>query len=545
MFPSLRKPIGYGNPRRMSERDIPSRISHEQEFQMRAHRNNVSAVGAQQQHSAQPRIQGSKSVPTLIDDNPMAAVNGQTLPPLQQRRTNEVPPPYTVGGPHNQYNSMPKSASEMVSVQHMKQTNDAMNSTRNYAPHPSMANYNTIGSYSPSRPDSQMSMNSQQRMSSSQSQQLYPEERHYQNIQLYQIQPTQQKTASNAVPQRMLHSSHTSLQNDGQQYNPQQNPRPLSAMISNREQDQYIGPKSANSPVTPTSPRPPIAINPNMISGADQFHYPQQQQQYAQSRHSQDYNDSQQMDYPSRNYPPPHPPYVDRQRDMMRQEAKMDEMREEVRRRDERMHSGGPQMGPIFRGSAPNGQWPQRPHYYPQQQMPGMNGGPVLHRMAPPPAPKPRPTAQQMLANYNPNAYLRNSYREPHDSIPQTLSHPPPPSVSYRYGPSGYPPSRQSEPRSPTSSAQKTPFSDALNNSNNRVINNQDMRKNNSGVVSPSPWEREEKERVINCFFLFLFALMPFLSLTFHLNISFAFQTTQGFSQKVCLIIELLLHFYD
>ena len=128
--------------------------------------------------------------------------------------------------------------------------------------------------------------------------------------------------------------------------------------------------------------------------------------------------------------------------------------------------------------------------------MPGMNGAAL--RMAPPPAPKPRPTAAQMLSNYNPNSYSRNSYREPQESIPQGGPNQPQPSVSYRYGPSGYPPTRQSEPlRSPTGNVPKTPFTDALNNSNNRVINNQDLRKNNSGVVSPSPWEREEKERVI------------------------------------------------
>ena len=520
----------------MSERDIPSRISHEQDLQMRAHRNNVIA---QQQLPAQPRIQSSKSVPTLNEDTPMATINGQTLPPLQQRRQNEIPPPYSVGGPHPQYNSMPKSITDMNSGQLMKPPNDAMNSSRNYAPHNSLANYNTIGSYSPSRPESQMSMHSQQRMSSSQSQQLYPEERHYQNIQLYQIQPTPQKTVStNSVPQRMLHSSHTSLQTDSQHYNPQQ--RPLSALVSNRESDQFVDPKGANSPRTPTSPRPPIAMNPNMMSAPDQFHYPQQQpQQYPNPRHSaQDFNESQQMlDYPSRNYPPPHPPYMDpRQRaDLMRQEAKMDEMREEVRRREERMQSGGPQVNPGIRGSAPNGLWPHRQPYYPQQQMPGMNGGPRL-RMAPPPAPKPRPTAAEMLSNYNPNSYLRNSYREPHD-VPQGQTNPPPPpTVSYRYGPSGYPPSRQSEPlRSPTSNAPKTPFTDALNNSNNRVNSNnnniQDLRKNNSGVVSPSPWEREEKERVL--IFQSIFCLNICRLLTFQSNISIALQTTQGFPTKV------------
>ena len=485
----------------MSERDIPSRISHEQELQMRALRNNVNP-NAQQQHQQQPRIQGSKSVPTLNEDNQMQPMtNGQQS--LQQRRPNEIPPPYSVGGPHPQYNSMPKPSSDFNNGQHMKMGSDS----RNYASHHSMANYNTIGSYSPSRPDSQMSIHSQQtqRMSSSQSQQLYPEERHYQNIQLYQIQPTQQmlnqsKPSPNLVPQRILHSSQSSLQNDGQHYNPQQNPRPLSAVMPNP--DQYMGPK-AHSPGTPTSPRPPIAINPNMMGPPpDQFHY---SQQYANSRLStQDYNDSQQqmMDFPSRNYPPPHPPYVDpRQRDIIRQEAKMDEMREEVRRREERIQSGGPQMGPIIRNATPNGQWAHRPPYYPQQM--GMNGGPQL-RMAPPPAPKPnRPTAAQLLSNYGQNSYSRNSYREPHDNIPQSPANPPPPSVSYRYGPSGYPPSRQTEPlRSPTSSGPKQPFTDALNrDSFNRGVNNNDLRKNQSGVVSPSPWEREERERVINFIF--------------------------------------------
>lgn len=512
--------IGYGNSRRMSERDIPSRISHEQELQMRAHRNNMNASAHHLQQQQQPRIQGSKSVPTLNDDNQMqVTANGQP-PQLQQRRqpNNEIPPPYSVGGPHSQYNSMPKSSSDFNTGQHLKQPNDNLNNTRNYASQHSMANYNTIGSYSPSRPDSQMSIHSQQnRMSSSQSQQLYPEERHYQNIQLYQIQPTPSSVQTSkpspnsmsSLPQRIHHSSHTSLQNDGQHYNPQQNQRPLSALVSNREPEQYMA-QMANSPGTPTSPRLPIGMN--MMSATDQFHYPQQypNQQMSSRQTSQDFNDSQQlMDYPSRNYPPPHPPYVDpRQRDLMRQEAKMDEMREELKRREERMQSGGPQLQSLIRNTTSNGLWPHRPQYY-AQQMP-INSGAQL-RMAPPPAPKPsRPSAVQLLSNYGQNSYLRNSYREPNDLLPQQQANQPPPTVSYRYGPSGYPPSRQSEPlRSPNASSQKMPFTDAINN-NNRVINNSEIRKNHSGVVSPSPWEREEKERVIIYVIFFLLKIYFF-----------------------------------
>jgi afadin len=507
--------IGYGNPRRMSERDIPSRISHEQEMQMRAHRNNVP------QSQQQPRIQGSKSVPTLNDDNAVNSGNGQ--PGLQQRR-NE-PPPYSVGAQHPGYNSltsstsMPKSVSDFNSAQNLKLAIDNSNNFRNYAPQHSVTSYNAMNNYSPSRPESQMSLQSQQnnRMPSSASQQLYPEERHYQNIQLYQIQqqnpqiPTSKPSPNSmsSVPQthRILHSSHSSLQADGQQFNPQQSSRPLSALISNREQEQYLNPLGP-TPNTPTSPRPPISPHhSNMVSGQDHFHYPHnQQQQYpnpqmSSRQSSQDAHDSQNLlDYPSRNYPPPHPPFDphSRQRDLMRQEAKMDEMREEIKRREERNQSAQQMINNLIRGPTPNGLWSQRPQYHPQQQL-GLNGGSQL-RMGPPPAPKPnRAMAPTAVSNYGQNSFIRqSSYREPHDNLPQQPN-PPPPTVSYRYGPSGYPPSRQSDPlRSPNSNPQRTPFTNSM--SNNRINfdkNNADMRKSNSGVVSPSPWEREEKERVI------------------------------------------------
>ena len=479
------------------------------------HRNhmNASAQHLQHQQQQQPRIQGSKSVPTLVDPNqPSPQMNGAVPPPpsvLQSRERR--PTDMSGGGPYPQtYNSMPKSGAEGFGA------GQPMNNSRNYASHQMLGNYNTIANYSPSRPDSQLSFHSQQRMSSSQSQQLYPEERHYQNIQLYQIQP---KPSPNSVPQRPpVHSSHSSLQTDGQLYNPQQNSRPHSALIANRDADQYMGPMGANSPGTPTSPRPPLGMNPNMMGPpGDQFHYPPQQYSNApmpQRQASQDYDSQNMMDYPSRNYPPPHPPYGDpRHRDIMRQEAKMDEMREEVKRREERermQSGGGPQMNSLMRGTPTNGQWAaHRPPYYPPGQQMPMNGGSRLQMPPPPqPAPKPKPTAAQMLSNYGQNnSYSRNSYREahpPHDAIPQHQQQAvpqPPPNVSYRYGPSGYPPSRQSEPslRSPTVGSQKTPFTDALNNiTNSRVINNTDLRKNHSGVVSPSPWEREEKERVMN-----------------------------------------------
>lgn len=150
-----------------------------------------------------------------------------------------------------------------------------------------------------------------------------------------------------------------------------------------------------------------------------------------------------------------------RQRDLLRQEAKMEEMREEIRRREDRerlilqqQQQQHHQMGRGGSWSLPRGPNPPiRPppsyHHAPQQMghpHPPFSGGP------PPPAPKPRP--QMYNANNNerfskppsyPNNSDSNSYHEGmHSGHPPPQIGPrmnqPPPVVSYRYGPSGYPP---------------------------------------------------------------------------------------------------------
>lgn len=67
---------------------------------------------------------------------------------------------------------------------------------------------------------------------------------------------------------------------------------------------------------------------------------------------------------------------------------------------------------------------------------------------------------------------------------------PPPTQVSCRYGPSGYP--SKSQPLS------------SINNSNHNHNLNHNNRDMHSGVSSPSPWEREEKEKV-SCAFYYHF----------------------------------------
>lgn len=152
-----------------------------------------------------------------------------------------------------------------------------------------------------------------------------------------------------------------------------------------------------------------------------------------------------------------------RQRDLLRQEAKMEEMREEVRRREDRERLMLQQQQqqhhqyPMGRGgsySLPRGPNPLvRPpsyHHAPQQTghpHPPYPGGP------PPPAPKPRP---QYYGNAPERFQKPPGYSSPHevnsfDGIPSghippqigpRMNHQPPPPVvvSYRYGPSGYPP---------------------------------------------------------------------------------------------------------
>lgn len=329
------------------------------------------------------------------------------------------------------------------------------------------------------RSDSQLSFNSQTKP-------IY-EERHYQNIQLYQLNP--QRTASPTIGgsvsqlppsstlsqqsliipsganRTILHGSHSSLQPQAQEALQTMMSRPVSALVTSREQEQ-IFPNSVafTSLGTPTSVTPrKNQVMQTVSSGLDFFNYPQP----GQIRH---------MD--------------PRQRDLMRQEAKMEEIREELRRREDRIqqqHQPNSYLGTIPRGMSmsnsvinpmppPSNTTSIRPNrLLSQQALP--NGVQLLggnHSQStgtlrmpsqlnqtrsvqpPPPAPKPsRPAATQ-----------------------QTQLSVAPTKVSYRYGPSGYPP--------PMVSSKSTNFNTPTTGG-----------RASEGIASPSPWEREEKEKVM------------------------------------------------
>ncbi|KAH9425593.1 Mllt4p [Dermatophagoides pteronyssinus] len=316
-----------------------------------------------------------------------------------------------------------------------------------------------------------------------------PEERHYQNIQLYQLnhpgsatQPngpgqisSMQKLSPNmnhhqlhhhhqimpppssvaqVANRSILHGSHSSLQQHpsslvtttGELTSSSNPSRPVSAIVTTREQEQIFAQNAAavSGSVANTVKRPGE-------------HY------YSQQSQSSDPNQT----------------LIEQQfrQHQLRQEAKMEEIREELRRREDRiqqqqLHGGSHTMsrGVSMSNSAitphvlmtTNGN-SLRPRFtsqqsltYNGQSMPqpsttvsqsSLNGfrpngpfGSPIRSNPPPPAPKPM---RSMASNNNNNAIQ-------HAQQP-----------NYRYGPSGYPPLAQAK------------------------------------SSSPSPWEREEKEKEI------------------------------------------------
>lgn len=249
--------------------------------------------------------------------------------------------------------------------------------------------------------------------------------------------------------------------------------RPVSALVTSREQEQIFPSTVAyTSPGTPTgTPRHNPMMHSASASGPEFFNYPtpQQAQSYGQLQ-------LQRLD--------------PRQRDLMRQEAKMEEIREELRRREDRLQ-GGPPNPYLGGGTIPRGMSmstsamnpPMATHntntiranrFVSQPKLPNGNGGQMLApgatgtllrqpgqmnavRASQPPAPAPKPS--------RPNQF------EPTQQQQQPQQQPPT-QVSYRYGPSGYPAQAVSQQQQ------------------------QQSTKSPPGMSSPSPWEREEKEKV-------------------------------------------------
>ncbi|XP_075525931.1 adherens junction formation factor afadin [Dermacentor variabilis] len=215
---------------RLSERDIPGRLAHEE---------------------PPPRIQGSKSVPALNCGS--AAMDGGSSQHLAPGSSMTMPP-------------------------------------RGYPPGPS---------YSP--------------------RQAAMEERQYQNIGLYQQQHQQQQQLPQQPHPPIARPSHgsqplpwsppTSSSSGNAPLRPEVGARPLSTLVSPREQEQYVS--SLGSLAMGHHSGPP--------GGGEKV-----------------------LGAPLASDPPPHwsphppPPDLRAQRDLLRQEAKMEEMKEEVRRREER-----------------------------------------------------------------------------------------------------------------------------------------------------------------------------------------------------------------
>ncbi|XP_067124139.1 afadin-like isoform X2 [Centruroides vittatus] len=576
-------PVMPRGPHRLSERDIPSRVMHDQNYDPRLF--NVSGS----------RIQGSKSVPSL---NSGQSVQDTNRPPSTSSRSHEVyNPAYSRT---SSTTSIPKAAEfsgpiPNDSAGRSKSTNNLRQETSNdrypYIPpvgHPPPAYSATPGPVG--RPGSQPNLHHQ----SQQAQQLIQEERHYQNISMYQQQnshslsrptPTQysqqpqqqqqqQQHQQQQLPQqqqqhipKIIHGSHSSLNRpDHQQMMTQSSldrSRPLSTLVSPREQEQYVNSlgymhNSGTSLPPPPSPhrsqsghvgpeyRPqPQGHIQQRIPDGREYHNPPDQHFFNEAiPENVPYGD-----HNSRNYLPNYshghiqPQHVEsRQRDLIRQEAKMEEMREEVRRREERNHQQSNQPWGVMR-SPQSGMLPQSnrqpPPGYPgpaSYNSPPGPQGPRTNTIGgppPPPAPKPRPHSgnEKSLKQYGYNSRHdnlpenHNAYQDPSNPLTSSNSHltsqqrPPPPAVSYRYGPSGYPP-RPGENHSnigkppyldPRISAafakqssiiqsaqgQKQVTFDTLRSLSVSGHPSSQDKKDSSTLASPSPWEREEKEKVI------------------------------------------------
>ncbi|XP_022256990.1 afadin-like isoform X2 [Limulus polyphemus] len=522
-------PVMPRGPRHLSERDIPSRVQHDRDPER--YRNIPSGAP----HMMPVRIQGSKSVPSLATGHPPSE-------PLQPSPTGNL-------RPHDVYNpgysrtssttSIPKATEFLGSTQ---EGSTRSRSTSNLQPdaHYDGRQYNgpVPGQGGPppyshvNRPTSQPNLLEQQRPP-------VPEERHYQNISMYQHQNNQIPAArpspqppNNLYPQqghppRVHHGSYSSLHRSEQAQPAPQSPvdrnRPLSTLVSSREQEQYansvgfqqippststhrtLGRQYSNGPPDPFYEQK----DSRKYGHYDQFH--PQSEPRPTTLEGAAYPEHYQGNYTQ--MPPPHnQSYTmdSRQRDLLRQEAKMEEMQEEVRRREERE---------LMQQQARNTvQWNNRPGYMigPGQRQHSVNQPINRHhnfipRGPPQPAPKPQHSLDQGFPVNKPQRSV-TSGRQPLNGHSWQQ---PPPQVSYRYGAAGYPPpsaetsnnriqvqpGRPSQPepkqagilRGQTAQHKKLVETQASNLDSQQPL--LQVKKENN-LVSPSPWDREAKENM-------------------------------------------------
>ncbi|KAG8189760.1 hypothetical protein JTE90_012933 [Oedothorax gibbosus] len=555
-------PTMQRGPRRMSERDIPTRVMHENGPEGRL------PTGPGQMMP--PRMQGSKSVPSLNSHHDPEPAR----PPTNGIRSHEVyNPAYsrtssTASIP--KASDYPDHGSRSKSANNLRQDGDPRLHYGNPPDEPNPPPYpgppgNPPGNRSvpPPHPNAHHVMPPQGHGQGQQS--VVQEERHYQNISVYQQPPQQQnvqppspysthpRPPAQAHPQhppRSLHGSQSSLTRPDPQgllvpVDQQMRSRPMSTLVSPREQEQYAN--SMGYPHTnvgpPRSPKGPMDSVHNSSQGyppprpihdqrdfrsADQLRPPENDARpFPESMSHPDlnarpYTQNQQHEYNMMHMDP-------RQRDILRQEAKMEEMREEVRRREDRerllMQQQQQQHNTQYQPRGSNWSLPRGPNpsvrpphdYHPQPT------GHMHPPYPPAPAPKPRPQLYPNQGAPRPPAYQGTNSGYPDTQLPYDpnlsgqgpvggirMQHQPPPVVSYRYGPSGYPPRGEdgtelkvnrpmmADPRMPQSHG-KPPAN--LSHSPRVAFEvpqhptGQD-KKEHSSLLSPSPWEREEKEKL-------------------------------------------------
>lgn len=553
---------GYQGMRRMSERDIHSKVLREQNPEVSDPRQRPPPI--------MPRIQSSKSVPSLN--------SGGAAPqePIWNSNQNNQKSPQEVYNPAYSRTSStasivrpgPESAVNRDSALRSRSANNLRQegyqgpggpSTTTQPPHlPPHARPHNSESSQRGRPLSQPNFHQE-------------EERHYQNISIYQQQNQSQTQLSSPPTSKLLGSSqqnvispsktvgfapteermsqrlrgsHGSLNRPDPQQPVNSLPqRPVSALLSQWDREHIT------SPTGPSAPHPSATWNrQNDESRSAQA---QQQHHSLNMRGSElsnrplnrsvegpafyaDDGQSEHVQNPLRgaggggggglvrdSARSPERPRVQEgwrnERDLIRQEAKMEEMREEVRRREERLArerkiqdlqqqqrwGGGGGGGGGGHLPADKTQYPSYPDRGPQQRGP------------PPTTPKPRfPPVGQMPPQMRPSYAQEYAPERPPPPAEELMGHrdspqppPPPPSSThplyqqqqqqirgppqggYRYGPGGIPASRSVD-----------QFDRLHSQSTHDHIGGAEMMQSRSmelplSALSPSPWDREEKEK--------------------------------------------------
>ncbi|RZF35618.1 hypothetical protein LSTR_LSTR005146 [Laodelphax striatellus] len=419
---SLRADVSAG-PRRMSERDIPSRVLSENQLQLQ---QPMTTANSQQQlmRPGQPyqpgQIQSSKSVPALHSGASNEAGSNLAGPQQQQQQHVGGGPGGGQGGPprtpHEVFNpgysrtSSTNSLPQKIEQPNAMRSRSSQNLLENRLPAPSsnlgvrqVSNPSLHGQQQPQNHpplylpyQHQMSMQQQhqqqiqQQMQQQQQQQqpsaqiTSPEgERFYQNLSVYR----NQEINNGYFVHQNSNSNHTGTPNTGRVKLPSPQDERSPGMPNNGH-IMNNGNNNNNNNL--------MNNNNKSFKGSQSSLSTSGRMSTEQMMNANNIN----RDRPSSAYLPPHSNHLQQNmaprsqssRDMLRQEAKLQEMGEEVRRREARVTS--PQQYPMHRMPALQQQQQQQlqqQHHAQQQQM---NNRPPMQQQHPQ-----SPQQQQMMNN--------------------------------------------------------------------------------------------------------------------------------------------------